>query len=50
MDSSTVQALATALSDRGLSVWVDRTGIQEGDAYDTQIEEAIAQTRVVIVL
>jgi len=49
-DSSTVEALATALSDKGLSVWVDRSGIQEGDAYDTQIEDAIAQTRVVIVL
>jgi TIR domain len=49
-DSSTVQALATALSGQGLSVWIDRTGIQEGDAYDTQIEDAIAQTRVVIVL
>jgi hypothetical protein len=49
-DSSTVQALATALAARGLSVWVDRSGIEEGDAYDTQIENAIAQTRVVIVL
>jgi hypothetical protein len=49
-DSSTVQALATALSEKGLSVWLDRSGIQEGDAYDTQIEDAIAQTRVVIVL
>jgi hypothetical protein len=29
---------------------VDRSDIQEGDAYDTQIEEAIAQTSVVIVL
>ncbi len=49
-DSSTVQALAAALSQKGLSVWLDRSGIQEGDAYDTQIEDAIAQTRVVIVL
>ena len=49
-DLSTVEALATALSDKGLSVWVDRSGIEEGDAYDTQIEDAIAQTRVVIVL
>jgi hypothetical protein len=49
-DSSTVQALAAALSKKGLSVWLDRTGIQEGHAYDTQIEDAIAQTRVVIVL
>jgi TIR domain-containing protein len=49
-DISTVQALATALSQRGLSVWVDRSDIEEGDAYDTQIEEAIAQTSVVIVL
>ena len=49
-DISTVRALTTALSQRGLSVWVDRSDIQEGDAYDTQIEEAIAQTSVVIVL
>lgn len=49
-NSATVQALATALGERGLSVWVDKSGIQEGDAYDTQIEDAIAQTRVVIVL
>jgi hypothetical protein len=49
-DSSVVQALATALGEKGLSVWVDKSGIQEGDAYDTQIEDAIAQTRVVIVL
>ncbi len=49
-DLSVVQALATALSAKGLSVWLDRSGIREGDAYDTQIEDAIAQTRVVIVL
>jgi hypothetical protein len=49
-DLTTVRALATALSERGLSVWLDRSGIEEGDAYDTQIEDAIAQTRVVIVL
>src|SRR6516165_2635781 len=49
-DISTVRALTTALSQRGLSVWVDRSDIQEGDAYDTQIEEAIAQISVVIVL
>lgn len=49
-DSSTVEALAAALSRKGLSVWFDRSGIEEGDAFDTQIEEAIAQTRVVIVV
>jgi TIR domain len=49
-DLSTVQALAAALSEKGLSVWMDRTGVEEGDAYDTQIEDAIAQTRVVIVV
>src|SRR5215469_939412 len=49
-DLSTVRALTTALSQKGLTVWVDRSDIQEGDAYDTQIEEAIAQTSVVIVL
>jgi hypothetical protein len=49
-DSSTVQALAAALEEKGVSVWIDRSGIEEGDAYDTQIEEAIARTRVVIVV
>jgi hypothetical protein len=50
LDLSTVQALTTALQEKGLSVWIDRSGIEEGDAYDTQIEDAIAQTRVVIVV
>ena len=49
-DSSTVQTLTAALAEKGLSVWIDRSGIEEGDAYDTQIEDAIAQTRVVIVV
>ena len=50
LDSSTVQALAAALEEKGVSVWIDRSGIEEGDAYDTQIEDAIARTRVVIVV
>ena len=45
-----MQALAAALEEKGVSVWIDRSGVEEGDAYDTQIEEAIAQTRVVIVV
>jgi hypothetical protein len=49
-DIATVQTLTTALSQQGVTVWVDKSDIQEGDAYDTQIEEAIAQTNVVIVL
>jgi hypothetical protein len=49
-DSATVQALAAALGKTGLSVWVDTSRLQEGDAYDTQIEDAIAQTRVVVVV
>ena len=49
-DSDAANALAETLSKAGLSVWLDRKGIQEGDAFDTQIEEAIAQTRVVIVI
>src|SRR5215204_3957409 len=49
-DSSTVQTLTAALAEKGLSVWIDRSSIEEGDAYDTQIEDAIAQTRVVIVV
>jgi hypothetical protein len=49
-DSTAANALADTLSAAGLSVWLDRNAIQEGDAFDTQIEEAIAQTRVVIVI
>src|SRR5262252_7734655 len=49
-DSNAANALADTLSKAGLSVWMDRRAIQEGDAFDTQIEEAIAQTIVVIVI
>jgi hypothetical protein len=49
-DSDTANALADTLSKTGLSVWLDRNAIMEGDAFDTQIEEAIAQTSVVIVI
>jgi hypothetical protein len=49
-DSDAANALADTLSQAGLSVWLDRKGIQEGAAFDTQIEEAIAQTSVVIVI
>jgi hypothetical protein len=49
-DSDAANALADTLCNAGLSVWLDRNAIQEGDAFDTQIEEAIAQTNVVIVI
>jgi hypothetical protein len=49
-DSEAANALADTLSKAGLSVWLDRNAIQEGDAFDTQIEEAIAQTSVVVVI
>jgi len=49
-DLDAANALADTLTKAGLSVWLDREAIQEGDAFDTQIEEAIAQTRVVIVI
>src|SRR5437868_6332547 len=49
-DSDAANALADTLSKAGLSVWLDRDAIQEGAAFDTQIEEAIAQTRVVVVI
>jgi hypothetical protein len=49
-DFDTANALADTLSKAGLSVWLDRRAIQEGATFDTQIEEAIAQTRVVIVI
>jgi len=49
-DSEAANALADTLSKAGVSVWLDRQAIREGDAFDTQIEEAIAQTRVVIAI
>ena len=49
-DLAAANALADTFSKAGLSVWMDRKGVQEGAAFDTQIEEAIAQTRVVIVI
>jgi len=49
-DSDAANALADMLSKAGLSVWLDRKGIQEGAAFDTQIERPISQTRVVIVI
>src|SRR5262245_39853946 len=49
-DSDAANALADTLSKAGLAGGLEREAIQEGDAFDTQIEEAIAQTRVVIVI
>src|SRR5258707_9125671 len=49
-DLDAANALADTLSKAGLSVWLDRKGVQAGDAFDTKFEEAIAQTRVVIVI
>jgi TIR domain len=34
-DSDAANALADTLSKAGLSVWLDRKAIQEGDAFDT---------------
>ena len=47
-DLGAANALADTFSKAGLSVWMDRKGVQEGAAFDTQIEEAIAQTRVAL--
>ena len=49
-DSEVANALADTLSTAGVSVWLDRQAIREGDAFDTQIEDAIAQTSVVIAI
>src|SRR5262249_5106727 len=49
-DSDAANALADTLCKAGLSVWLDRNAIREGDAFDTQIEEAIAQTCVLPIL
>jgi hypothetical protein len=49
-DSNVAEALAKAISFAGHSVWVDRHAIRDGESFDTQIEDAIANAKVVLVL
>ena len=50
VDSALAEALANGLQRERYSIWVDRREIRAGETFDTQIEEAIASARVVIVL
>ncbi|MBV9994752.1 MAG: toll/interleukin-1 receptor domain-containing protein [Caulobacteraceae bacterium] len=49
-DAAVADALAVALAADGWSVWIDRTGLAEGTQFDEEIEAAIGQATVVIVL
>jgi hypothetical protein len=42
--------LAGLIEAAGYDVWVDNEDIRDGEAFDTQIEEAIASSRLVVVL
>jgi hypothetical protein len=42
--------LAALIERAGFDVWVDNEDIRDGEAFDTQIEEAIAASRLVVVL
>ena len=50
VDSERADQVAAALQSSGLSVWIDRRGIETGRAYDQQIEEALTNAPCVIVL
>lgn len=49
-DDDFVKDLRTALEDCGLSVWVDSRKLRGGDKLPTEIQDAIAQARQVIVV
>lgn len=49
-DSPIAHQLSAALRAAGLSVWIDATGIEEGRAYDRQIEAALKETTCAVVL
>jgi hypothetical protein len=49
-DSPVAHRLSESLRNSGLSVWIDATGIEEGRAYDRQIETALKEAKCVLVL
>jgi hypothetical protein len=49
-DRTPAEAIAEAVSREGHTVWIDHQAIRDGNAFDTQIEAAIAEAKVVIVL
>ena len=49
-DSKFVEALIMALIDYGWSVWSDKSGIPEGRPFDQEIENAIADAAVTLVI
>jgi hypothetical protein len=50
LDRDRAGQLVAALRAAGRSIWIDSTGIEEGRAYDRQIEAALSNAQCVIVL
>jgi TIR domain len=49
-DSPFVEALMLALIEYGWSVWADKSGMAEGRPFDEQIEDAIVESTVTLVI
>lgn len=49
-DADFVDALILALIEYGWTVWSDKSGMAEGRAFDQQIEDAIVEARVTLVV
>src|SRR4029077_11112584 len=49
-DSKFVEALILALIENGWSVWSDKSAVAEGRPFDTQIENAILEAGVTLVV
>ncbi|MBQ6177267.1 MAG: toll/interleukin-1 receptor domain-containing protein, partial [Bacteroidales bacterium] len=47
-DSELVQLFVDELTDLGYSVWIDKDGIESGDAFKTVIVRAIREARCVV--
>lgn len=48
VDSAVVDSVLTRLEEAGFSVWIDRSGIESGDAFKRQIVKAIGSSAVVL--